>query len=218
MNTTTTTSTSAAAAAAAAATATSTTATAAAAAAALPAANAIGMLEFNSIVKGIEVCDIMLKAANVTPLRCCSVCPGKYIALIAGDTGSMNAAMDAGERAGGEFIVDMLRIPKAHAQLIPAISGTAAVTRGDAVGGLEYFSVASAVLAADEAPKAASVSLIDVKIGYAVGGKGVVLFTGDTGAVQKALEAAKNRTSDAGLLVYSTFINHPSEDLYLSLL
>ncbi|MCL2163215.1 MAG: BMC domain-containing protein [Oscillospiraceae bacterium] len=180
--------------------------------------NAIGLIEFNSIVKGIEVCDCMLKAANVTPLKCCSVCPGKYIALIAGDTGSVNAAMDAGEKAGGEFIVDVLRIPKAHAQLIPAISGVAEVTRGEAVGGLEFFSIASAILAADEAPKAASVSLIDVKIGYAVGGKGVVLFTGETGAVQRALEAAKDRTSGAGLLVCSTLINHPNEYLYQSLL
>ena len=180
--------------------------------------NAIGMLEFNSIVKGIEVCDAMLKAANVRPLRCGTVCPGKYIALIAGDTGSVNAAMDAGERAGGEHIVDALRIPKAHAQLIPAISGTASVTRGEAVGGLEYFSAASAVVAADEAAKAAAVSLIDVKIGYAVGGKGVVLFTGDVGSVEKALEAAKSRTAGTGLLVGATLINRPSDELYLSLL
>ena len=176
------------------------------------------MLEFNSIVKGIETCDAMLKAANVRPIRCCSVCPGKYVALVAGDIGSVNAAMDAGERSGGEYVVDSLRIPKAHSQLIPAISGTAAVTRGEAVGGLEFFSVASAVLAADEAPKAASVCLIDVKFGYAIGGKGVVLFTGDSGAVETALAAARNRASGSGLLVCSTLINHPSDELYQSLL
>ena len=180
--------------------------------------NAIGMLEFNSIVKGIETCDAMLKAAAVRPLRCCSVCPGKYIAIIAGDIGSVNAAMDAGEKAGGEYVVDRLRIPKAHSQLIPAISGTAAVTRGDAVGGLEFFSAASAILAADEAAKAASISLIDVKIGYAIGGKGVVLFTGETGAVEQALNAAKNRVSGSGLLVCSALINRPSDELYQSLL
>ena len=180
--------------------------------------DAIGMLEFNSIVKGIETCDLMLKAASVRALRCCSVCPGKYIALISGDTGSVNASMDVGQKAGGEYIVDSLRIPKTHAQLIPAISGTTEVERGEAVGGLEFFSIASAILAADEAPKAASVRLIEVKIGYAVGGKGVVLFTGDVGAVQQALEAAKNRASGAGLLMYSALINRPSEELYQSLL
>jgi len=176
------------------------------------------MLEFNSIVKGIETCDLMLKAASVRALRCCSVCPGKYIALIAGDTGSVNASMDVGEKMGGEYIVDSLRIPKTHVQLIPAISGTTEVERGEAVGGLEFFSIASAILAADEAPKAASVRLIEVKIGYAVGGKGVVLFTGDVGAVSRALEAAKNRASEAGLMMYSSLINRPSEELYQSLL
>ena len=180
--------------------------------------NAIGMLEFNSIVKGIETCDSMLKAASVKALRCCSVCPGKYIALIAGDTGSVNASMDVGERLGGEYIVDALRIPKTHEQLIPAMSGTTEVVRGEALGCLEFYSIASAILAADEAPKAASVSLIDVKIGYAVGGKGVVLFTGDVGAVGRALEAAKNRAAGAGLLMCSALINRPSEELYQSLL
>ena len=180
--------------------------------------NAIGMLEFNSIVKGMETCDIMLKAANVRPLRCCSVCPGKYIALVAGDVGSVNAAMDAGEKACGEYIVDALRIPKAHNQLIPALSGAAEVIRGEAVGGLEFFSISGAILAADEAVKAAAVSLIDVRIGYAVGGKGVVLFTGETGAVERALKAAKTRASDAGTLICATLIHRPSEELYQSLL
>jgi len=180
--------------------------------------DAIGMLEFNSIVKGIETCDIMLKAASVNALRCCSVCPGKYIAIINGDIGSVNAAMDAGEKAGGEYIVDTLRIPKPHIQLIPAISGTSDAERGEAVGGLEFYSIASAILAADEAPKAASVRLIDVKIGYAVGGKGVVLFTGDVGAVEQALTAAKTKAAEAGLLMYSALINRPSDELYLSLL
>ena len=180
--------------------------------------DAIGMLEFNSIVKGIETCDLMLKAASVSALRCCSVCPGKYVALIHGDTGSVNAAMDVGEKAGGEYIVDTLRIPKPHVQLIPAISGTTDVERGEAVGGLEFYSIASAILAADEAPKAAFVRLIDVKIGYAVGGKGVVLFTGDVGAVQQALDAAKKRAVESGLLMYTSLINRPSDELYLSLL
>ena len=180
--------------------------------------NAIGMLEFNSIVKGIETCDKMLKSADVCILRSSTVCPGKYIALIAGDTGSVNAAMDTGEKEGAEYIVDMLRIPKTHPGLIPAISGTSDVKRGEAVGGLEFYSIASAILAADEVAKAASISLIDVKIGYAVGGKGVVLFTGDVGAVEQALEVAKSRAVEVGLLMYSSIINRPSEELYQSLL
>ena len=49
----------------------------------------IGMLEFNSIAKGIETCDVMLKAAEVSLIRTSTVCPGKYIIIITGDTGSV---------------------------------------------------------------------------------------------------------------------------------
>ena len=66
----------------------------------------IGMLEFNSIAKGIETCDVMLKAAEVSLIRTSTVCPGKYIIIIYGDTGSVKASILAGELNGGNCVVD----------------------------------------------------------------------------------------------------------------
>ena len=66
----------------------------------------IGMLEFNSIAKGIETCDVMLKAAEVSLIRTSTVCPGKYIIIIYGDTGSVKASILAGEINGGNCVVD----------------------------------------------------------------------------------------------------------------
>ena len=43
---------------------------------------AIGMVELNSIARGIETCDYMVKAATVELLRSSTVCPGKYLSLI----------------------------------------------------------------------------------------------------------------------------------------
>ena len=40
------------------------------------------------------------------------VCPGKYLILIAGDTGDVRAAMKEGESRGGECVVDTLLLPK----------------------------------------------------------------------------------------------------------
>ena len=51
---------------------------------------AIGMVELNSIARGIETCDYMVKAAQVDLIRSSTVCPGKYMVLIAGDTGDGN--------------------------------------------------------------------------------------------------------------------------------
>ena len=51
--------------------------------------------------------------------------------------------------------------------------------------------MASAVQAADDAAKAAEISLIRVQTGMAIGGKGVVILTGSVGDVRTAVERAK---------------------------
>jgi len=64
-------------------------------------------------------------------------------------------------------VVDQLLIPNIHPQLIPAINMTVQIDQPGAVGVLEYFSVASAIRAADIAAKAAQITLIEVRIGFA---------------------------------------------------
>ena len=105
-----------------------------------------------------------------------------------GDTGAVRASLEAGKAAGGEFVVDTLLIPSVHEQVFPAISGTVEVTDPQAVGVIEYYSIASAIEAADAAAKAAQITLIEVRTGYAIGGKGFVVLTGDVGAVRAAIE------------------------------
>lgn len=176
---------------------------------------AIGMVELNSIAKGIETCDYMVKAAQVELIRSSTVCPGKYLILIAGDTGDVRAAMKEGESRGGECVVDTLLLPNVHPQLIPAISMATQTPPLGAVGVLEFYSVASAITAADIAAKAANITLIEVRIGYAIGGKGYVTLTGDVGAVRAAVAAA---TRDVQLLVGTTVIPRPAKQVFDSLL
>lgn len=111
-------------------------------------ANAIGMVELTSIARGIETSDFMVKAAQVELIRSSTVCPGKYIIIIAGDTGDVKASMAEGIRQGGESVVNTLLLPNAHPQLIPAISMTTQPPAGGAVGVLEFYSIASAITAA----------------------------------------------------------------------
>lgn len=176
---------------------------------------AIGMVELNSIARGIEVSDSMVKAAQVDLLRASTVCPGKYLILVSGDTGDVRASMAEGIRAGGECVVDTLLLPNVHKSVIPAISMTTQVEKMEAIGVLEFYSVASAITAADIAAKAAQITLIEVRIGYAIGGKGYVTLTGDVGDVRAAVEAAKK---NAEMLVGTTVIPHPSKKVFDSLL
>ena len=178
-------------------------------------ATAIGMVELTSIARGIETCEYMVKAAQVDLLRSSTVCPGKYMIIVGGETGDVRAAMAEGIKRGGELVVDTLMLPNVHEQLIPAISMTNQVDVRGAVGVLEFYSIASAIIAADVAAKAANITLIEVRTGYAIGGKGFVTLTGDVGAVRAAVEAARK---DAELLVETTVIPRPDKKLFDALL
>lgn len=178
-------------------------------------ATAIGMVELTSIARGIETCDYMVKAAQVDLLRSSTVCPGKYMIIVGGETGDVRAAMAEGIKRGDELVVDTLMLPNVHEQLIPAISMTNQVDVRGAVGVLEFYSIASAIIAADVAAKAANITLIEVRTGYAIGGKGFVTLTGDVGAVRAAVEAARK---DAELLVETTVIPRPDKKLFDALL
>ncbi len=173
------------------------------------------MIELSSIARGIETCDYMLKAANVEMLRSSTICPGKYMIIIGGDTGSVTAAMKVGEEKAGEFLVDKLLIPNVNEQLMPALSGTNQVQTSGAIGVIEFYSVASAIIAADTAAKAADVTLIEIRTGFAIGGKGFVTLSGDIGAVTEAINAAK---AISELMVECAVIPRPMDKLYEALM
>lgn len=177
--------------------------------------NAIGMIETNSIARGIEACDFMVKAARVELLRASTVCPGKYMILIGGETAEVEAAMKVGEEQSGPFLVDRLLIPNVHAQVLSAAAGTTEVPQQGAVGVMEFYSIASAIQAADTAAKAAEVVLLEIRTGYAIGGKGFVTLSGDVAAVQTAIDQAVEREE---LLVSTCVLPRPDPALFASLL
>ncbi|KAB1440635.1 BMC domain-containing protein [Candidatus Galacturonibacter soehngenii] len=177
--------------------------------------NSVGMIELSSIAKGIETCDSMIKSADVELLRASTICPGKYMVIIGGDTGSVEAAMKVGEEVAAQFLVDKLLIANVSEQLMPAISSTSQVPTEGAIGVIEFYSVASAIVAADTAAKAAAINLIEVRTGFAIGGKGFVTMSGDVSAITEAIKAAEAASE---LMVHSVVIPRPLDKLYESLM
>ena len=110
--------------------------------------NAIGVIELNSIARGIEISDFMLKASQVDLVRSSTICPGKYVIIIGGDTGNVRASLAEGDKRGAECVLDTLILPNVHHQLIPAISLSNHVEARGAIGVMEFFSVTSAIKAA----------------------------------------------------------------------
>ncbi len=180
-------------------------------------ANAIGMVEFTSIARGIYATDQMLKTSDVEIVTASSVCPGKYIAIVHGDVAAVNESVSIGDRIAGEFWVDSIIIPNVSPLVFPAITGATMPERIQALGIMESFSLATMVIAADAILKAANLEPLELRLGTGLGGKSFFTFTGDVAAVEAGIEAGKSIVEEKGLLVNAEIIPSPSDRLLQSL-
>jgi microcompartment protein CcmL/EutN len=163
---------------------------------------AVGMIEFNSIAGGIEGADFMVKAAMVEPFMMKTICPGKFVVAVHGEVAAVQASVDAGLEYGKDAVIDHFVIPNITMEVIAAIGGSIADTRGGAaLGVIETFSAASCIVASDAAAKAAEVDVLDVRLAMGLGGKAFCLLAGDVGAVEQAVAAGAATAAEQGLLV-----------------
>jgi len=180
--------------------------------------NAIGLIEYSSIAKGIGSADAMIKAAQVELVLSRTICSGKFMNLIAGDVQAVKSSVAAGEDYAQEAVIDTFIIPNVHPDVFPAMSGSTEVDKLDALGIIESFSVASLIEGADAAAKAAEIKLIEIKLAMALGGKAFVTLTGAVGAVRSAVAAGAEVISKAGMLVNTVVIPSPREELLRDIL
>lgn len=173
----------------------------------------IGLLEVNSIAMGIKCLDEMVKKAPVQVIEAMTICPGKYIILITGDVAAVDESLQAGKKTVTHHLIDELFLPTTHIQVYPAITGTTQVDIVDALGIIETFSVASAIIAADKAAKTADVTLIELRLATGMGGKAFITLTGDISEVQAAVDAGAELVSNEGLLVKTVVIPAPHADV-----
>jgi len=178
----------------------------------------IGLIELNSIARGIETADFMLKAGSVTLIFAKPVCPGKYLILVHGDVGSVKAAMSVGLKAGKINVVNHLTIPRVHPFLIPAINAVVEIEKVEALGVVEYFDIASAIVGADAAAKTGNVRLIEIRLGYGIGGKSYFALCGELSDVRSAVAAGLSDPEDRGGIIQSCIIPSPDASLFEQLL
>jgi microcompartment protein CcmL/EutN len=177
----------------------------------------IGMIELNSIAQGIEVADYIIKAAKVELIFAKPVCPGKFIVLIYGDVSAVKTSVATGISIGKNFVVDSLVIPNIHEQLIPAINAANEISDVNALGVMEFFSIAAAIVAADQAAKVADIRLIEVRLGMGIGGKSFVTLSGEVSAVQASIKAGLADAANKGNVILSCVIPSPSKELFKQL-
>jgi len=180
--------------------------------------HAIGLVELNSIAKGIEASDILAKTADVTILVAKTICPGKYIVLIGGGVANVKQSMDAALRLTPETIVDHFIIPNIHPSILPAIGGAKAIEKVEAVGVIETYSVAATIEATDVAVKTAQVEPIRMHLAFGIGGKSYVILTGDISSINTAVEVGSAVAGERGFLVQRIVIARPDKQVISTLL
>ncbi len=174
---------------------------------------ALGLIEFRSIARGIMTCDFMMKKAPVELLEAAPYCPGKYSVVIGGLVAPVEASMEVGLQIGGDQIIDQLLIPNIHESVFPAIRGTTEVREVVSLGVIETFSIASCIIAADAAAKAANITLIEIRLARGLGGKAFITLAGELNSVEAAVGAATAAIEESGMLTMTTIIPAPHESL-----
>ncbi len=174
---------------------------------------AIGLVELNSIAAGVQTADEMIKVAPVLLIAAMTICPGKYISLVGGEVSAVESSVKRGKEVGDEWVVDTLFIPNVHPDVFPAITGTVSVGAIEAIGIIETFSVASAIVAGDGAAKVAKVRLTELRLAQGLAGKYFVVMTGHVSDVSAGVEAGVTLIRESGMLVKSVVIPRPHHDL-----
>ena len=174
---------------------------------------AIAVLEFDSVAVGTHAADAMVKKASIETFRVGTVQPGKYVVLIGGTVGAVEESYVEGLRVGAEALTDEVFLPDVHRQVYDAVSGKRRDAEGDALGVIEASGLAATVVAADKAVKTAAVTVVEIRLGDGLGGKGITHVTGTVHDVQAAIEAGLAAAARPGVTVRHTIIPAVDEAL-----
>ncbi len=181
-------------------------------------ANAIGMIEYTTVSTGVKAADTLVKTADVEIIEAQVVCPGKYIVIISGELSAIRASVDAAKVQHGEKLIDSFVLGNVHEGVFPAIYATVEVENPRALGVVETYSGASAIVAADAAAKTADVTLVELRIARGMCGKSYLFMTGEVAAVQAAVENGKAAAGDKGMLLDYSIIANPDPRLWEKIL
>ena len=174
----------------------------------------IGLIELSSIAAGFQVADTMLKAGDVHLILSRSICSGKYMVLIGGETEGVTAAVEAGCVVAGGCLIDSFVIANIHPDVFTALGRSQPAETNGALGIIESFNVATLIQAADAVAKSSAVQLLEVRLAMAMGGKAFCSMTGDVSSVQSGVAVGRQVLADAGVLVNSVVISRPHPDVY----
>lgn len=178
--------------------------------------SSLGMVELNSIAKGIETADAMIKSAEVQLLYSKHICPGKYIIIVSGDTEAVKLSVDMGLKVGQINIIASFVLSNIHEDIINGLKRKYNYHVIKAIGVVEFTSAAEALTSLDRVLKYGDVSLVKLLMGSSIGGKCYFIITGDLSAVEEGIRFGMNGINIKKLL-NKVIIPYPDDELVKNL-
>ena len=179
---------------------------------------ALGLLELQSIARGVTVADALVKRAAVQLHLNRPVSPGKHLVLCSGEVAEVEEAMLAGRAQAGSSLCDELLLTLVHDEVLAVLRRKVKLPLSEelSLGIVETLSAASTLRGADAACKAAEVRLHELRLCDGLGGKGFTILVGEQDMVEAALATVESILLP-GLLLSVELIARPHPELLLSL-
>ena len=178
----------------------------------------IGAIEFKSIAKGIEVSNEIIKKSLVEVLYFKSICPGKFLIIVSGETSYVNECIDYGIEIGDKYIIDSFVINAVSTEIIDGLKNRyKKLEHINSVGVGETNKVCAGIKMLDKTLKSGDVSLVKLQLSFAIAGKLVYIVTGDLSSLEYSLEESKKVIKEKDI-IYMTTIPSIDEKLIKNLI
>jgi len=170
--------------------------------------DAIYVVEYRSISRGIATLDKMLKRSDIMALYAAPVCIGKYVIAVGGGIGDVRESKDAAEASGG--IIAGYLITGAHPGVLSYFrrERPPEPDSPDAVGIFETTNISSGFMSLDAALKNGRTDVMRIWMGHLIGGKFCWVIQGETSEVSSSLASA-GRVISRGEITGSELIPRP---------
>jgi microcompartment protein CcmL/EutN len=174
---------------------------------------AIGVAEFKSIAKGVEMLDLMTKKAAIKIVDNRTVCIGKFFVIISGDVADVTASIDEVVDKSGPELVGAKVIPSLADGVADKINAVIDRSNINALGIVETKDLSTGLYCANYIKKSSEVTILRISLTLGLGGKALVIFTGDVASVRNGIEIAKEKAKDPEKIVAAVEIPSPSKEL-----
>jgi len=174
----------------------------------------LAVVEFKSIARGIYVTDAMIKAANVNLVLATSLCPGKYLTVVEGETSAVENSLKIADETGGMQVFSSEVVNAVSFKVIDAISGKLSEKNTGSLAIIESMQIASIISSADEVVDTVQVEFADFRLARGCGVNSFYIFTGELSSVREGAKVASQYLMSRGALLASRVISGPDVEVW----